>query len=255
MSPNSPSSATVMASSSGAASNAALGSTGPPPNLQEGHAVNADTDAASGTGPPARANKTTSGESSRTPPPARRRAALIATALTVPIVIILALAFAGGLGNGGPGKVQAAAPPRVEACDALMAALPDSFQLLKKREVASDSNQVAAWGDPATVLRCGVNRPAALVAGSAAQQFYINDVLWQPEESESGQVDPAKPLIITVVDRDVYIEVTSPNGTRLDATPLISDIIKNVFPDAVCLGQSSGATPLVPDDQLCTRRP
>lgn len=171
-------------------------------------------------------------------------------------MIILAFAFAGGLGgNDGSGKVKVDAPPRVEACDALMAALPDSFQLLEKREVDSDSPQVAAWGDPATVLRCGVNRPAGLVAGSAAQQFYINDVLWQPEENDSGQVDPSKPLVITVVDRDVYIEVTSPNGTRLDATPLISDVIKQVFPDAVCLGQSSGATDLVPDDQLCTRRP
>lgn len=168
-------------------------------------------------------------------------------------MIILALAFAGGLGSDGPGKVTVAAPPRVEACDALMAALPDEFQLLKKREV--DSTQVAAWGDPATVLRCGVDRPSGLVAGSAAQQFYINDVLWQPEENETGEVDATKPLVITVVDRDVYIEVTSPNGTRLDATPLISDVIKQVFPDAVCLGQSSGATPLVPDDQLCTRRP
>ena len=193
---------------------------------------------------------------SPTPPPARRRAALIATALTLPIVIILALAFAGGLGDDGPGKVKVDAPPRVEACDALMAALPDSFQQLAHRDVDSDSTQVAAWGDPATVLRCGVDRPAGLVAGSAAQQFYINNVLWQPAENESGQVDPSKPLVITVVDREVYVEVISPNGTRLDATPLISDVIKKVFPDAVCLGQSSGpTTPLVPDDQLCTRRP
>lgn len=170
-------------------------------------------------------------------------------------MVVLALAFAGGLRDDGPGKVTVAAPPRVQACDALMAALPDKFQMLDKREVDSTSTQVAAWGDPATVLRCGVDRPAGLAPGSTAQQFYINDVLWQPQENEAGTVDPTKPLIITVVDRDVYIEVTSPNGTRLDATPLISDVIKRVFPDAVCLGQSSGATPLVPDDQLCTRRP
>ena len=137
-----------------------------------------------------------------------------------------------------------------------MDALPDTFQLLDKREVDSSSSQVAAWGDPATVLRCGVDRPDALAPGSAAQQFYINGVLWQPEENPDGVVDPTKPLVITVVDRDVYIEVISPNGTRMDATPLISDVILQVFPDAVCLGQSSGpTTPLVPDDQLCTRRP
>jgi hypothetical protein len=186
-----------------------------------------------------------------------RRAALIATALTLPLVVILAFAFAGGLGDDGPGRVEVAAPPRVPACDALMAALPDDFdELLTRREVDSSSDQVAAWGEPATVLRCGVDRPAGLVAGSAAQQFYIDGVLWQPEENKDGVVDPTRPLVITVVDRAVYIEVISPNGTRMDATPLISDVIAQVFPDPVCKGQSSGpSAPLVPDDELCTRRP
>lgn len=189
--------------------------------------------------------------------PDRRRAALIATALTVPIVVLLAFAFAGGLRDEGPAAVKASAPARDERCDALMAALPDSFPQLDRREVDGDSTQVRAWGDPATVLRCGVPRPAELAPGSSAQLFYINEVLWMPEASDTGEVDPSKPLVITVVDRDVYIEVTSPSGTRLDATPLISDVIKQVFPDPVCYGQVSGTTDptkLVPDAQLCTYR-
>jgi hypothetical protein len=183
-----------------------------------------------------------------------RRAALIATALTLPVVVLLAFAFAGGLGDDGPGDVEVSAPPRVEACDALMDALPEDFQQLEAREVDSDSTQVRAWGDPATVLRCGVGRPAELAPGSAAQLFYINDVLWMPEPNTSGEIDASKPLVMTVVDRDVYIEVTSPSGTRLDATPLISEVIAEVF-RPVCKGQASLTEPPVPDAELCTHRP
>jgi hypothetical protein len=183
---------------------------------------------------------------------------LIASVIALPVVVILALAFAGGLSDKGPGKVAVSAPPTVAACAPLMAKMPQVLAGLASRTVTPDSDQVRAWGNPAVVLRCGVNRPTFLAPGSSDQQYYIQGtgsasqgVLWD-QPSDSTPAD--KPVVFTAVDRDVYVEVTLPPGQSVVPMPNISDLILSVFPTAVCEGQTTGATPLVPDDQLCTYR-
>ena len=218
---------------------AGLGSTGPPHAFyrsatgpEEGHAV-----------------------SSRR---ATRTAALIATAVTIPVVVILALAFSGGTSGSGPSAVKVTPPPAVAACGTLMASMPSSLGDLSSRTVTPASSQVRAWGDPAVVLRCGVERPAALVPGSTDPQISIAPlgssaagVLWDQPDVES---DGTAPTVFTAVDRDVYIEVTIPAGNQQVPLPQISGLILAAFPTAVCLGQTNGAGPVIPDDQLCTHR-
>jgi Protein of unknown function (DUF3515) len=104
---------------------------------------------------------------------------------------------------------------------------------------------VVAWGSPAIVLRCGVNRPAALVPASGAFIANVDGVNFLPTKS-SGQT------VFTTVDRVVYIEVTVPSSYSQPPLGPIADVISKALP-AVCavpaVGQPEPAT-----GQLCTRR-
>ena len=87
----------------------------------------------------------------------------------------------------------------------MFAALPVQLDGLNPRKTATDSSFVAAWGDPAIVIRCGVGKPAIFGTPQAAQLVDVNGVLWQP--------DPGKTqTVYTSVDRSVYVEVTVPAG-------------------------------------------
>ncbi len=102
-------------------------------------------------------------------------------------------------------------PPEVEApCTALMGTLPLDLLGNPSRRVDSDSPFVYAWGEPATVLVCGVDRPAGWVVGASALQ--INGVQWHVETS-----DP-ETTVWTTVDRPVHVEVRVPAG--VDSAPV-----------------------------------
>jgi len=188
-----------------------------------------------------------------------RRAALIAAAIALPIVVILALALApGDSGSGsGSGSVSIQRPPGNAACAPLMDSLPDALLGLPRRDTSPADDQVRAWGDPAIVLRCGVDRPAMLEPASDATVFYIKDkaegngVLWLTDPNEQ---DDGGPTIFTAVDRGAYVEVQIPRGQDVVPLPQLSDLIAAAFPTAVCLGQTTSNGPVIPDDQLCTRR-
>ena len=106
--------------------------------------------------------------------------------------------------------VTVAAPPSPDAaaqaaCVRVFAKLPVQLGDLAPRRTDTDSSFVAAWGDPAIVLRCGVARPALLGSPQAAQLLDVNGVIWQPDPQRNATV-------YTAVDRSVYLEVTVPAG-------------------------------------------
>jgi hypothetical protein len=201
-----------------------------------------------------RADEGATGDRPPKPDHAVRRAALIATAVTLPIFVLLALLFTRGGTSDDSGKVQVSPPPKTAACNAFMASLPGTIQGLQSVPTTPSDPQVKAWGDPAFVLRCGVPRPPGLVAGSDALMFGINDVTWLPNSGDATP-DPSKPTVLTAVDRDVYIELTLPPNQQTDITAPISTLITAAFPTALCSAQTTGTGPIVPDDQLCTHRP
>jgi Protein of unknown function (DUF3515) len=157
------------------------------------------------------------------PPPTDRRsparlATLVALPLTVALVVLaLVLGPRGGSGADpvapAPTPSPAAlrpvavpAPPALsasaqQACQELVAALPTDLGDLPARPVDSPSPYVAAWGDPAVTLRCGVPRPPSFIATADVQQ--INGVSWFAERR--GQT-----TAWVVVDRPVYVEVLVP---------------------------------------------
>ena len=139
----------------------------------------------------------------------------------VVVLVVLANVLGGRSGGDPPAQVSGAPSPdpRAElpvlpvpvpdpepevdaACPALMGALPLDLAGEPSRRVDSDTPYAYAWGDPATVLVCGVDRPEGFTVGVGLVQ--INGVQWY--------VDTADPEVTvwTAVDRAVYVEVQVP---------------------------------------------
>ena len=147
---------------------------------------------------------------------------MIATAIAAPVTVVLAFLLTAGHSQEPPGKhspapsssvlpaVPVPAPPKPDAatqaaCVKVFAELPVQLGQLAPRRTQTDSSFVAAWGDPAVVLRCGVAKPAVFGTAEAAQLVEVNTVLWQPDPQRDRTV-------YTTVDRSVYIDVTVPAG-------------------------------------------
>jgi hypothetical protein len=157
---------------------------------------------------------------------AARLATLVALPLTL-LLVLLAVRLGGGGSGGGSGAgsdaapvaptrtpgtgaalppIRVAAPPALtaaaqRACQDLVSALPTDLGDLPARPVDSPSPYVAAWGEPAVTLRCGVGRPPSFIATADVQQ--INGVTWFAEKRGGTTA-------WTVVDRPVYVEVLAP---------------------------------------------
>lgn len=108
------------------------------------------------------------------------------------------------------------------ACTALTAALPNELGGLPRRTIehADDPSLagVAAWGEPAVVLRCGTPTPAELTCTAAVQE--VDGVAWLPL-STGGDTT------YFVVDRSVRVALTVPGevtstGPWQDASTLIA---------------------------------
>ncbi|WP_241038449.1 DUF3515 domain-containing protein [Blastococcus litoris] len=174
------------------------------------------------------------------PAPARppedplRRIALIAAAVLVPLVVglVVLVNVLGGSDpaddGDGPATVDGSTPAQREdlpvlpvevppatpeadaSCPALMGTLPLELAGEPSRRVDSDTPYAYAWGDPATVLICGVDRPAGYVVGVSAIQ--INGVQWYVDTSDPDAT------VWTTVDRPVYVQITLP--PEVDSAPV-----------------------------------
>ncbi|HVC73493.1 MAG TPA: DUF3515 family protein, partial [Mycobacteriales bacterium] len=142
---------------------------------------------------------------SQKPAPARddrRSAARLATLVAVPVTLVLLAVAVVAARHAGSGaepvapatsapasaaalpSIKVAPPPTLsagqqQACQELISALPTDLGDLPARPVDSPSPYVAAWGEPAVTLRCGVARPPSFVATADVQQ--INGVSWFAE--------------------------------------------------------------------------
>jgi hypothetical protein len=183
----------------------------------------------------------------------QRRNALIASAIAVPVTIVLAFAFTAG-GSGGSKKtatgslpaVVFSAPPTPDeatqvACQKVFEKVPVQLEGLNPRKVDVDSSFVTAWGDPAITLRCGVSKPAVFGTADAAQLVDVDGVIWQPDPG-------TKSVVFTTVDRSVYIEVTVPNAQTQPLTDLAPAI--SALPQ-VCTASDAAGNPTNPKLKIC----
>jgi Protein of unknown function (DUF3515) len=112
--------------------------------------------------------------------------------------------------------------PQADAsCPALVDALPADMVGESSRRVESASPYVRAWGNPAVVMICGVDRPEKFVVGTSVIQ--INGVQWFVDTSDPDAT------VWTAVDRPVYVEVQVPSSSdSAGVTELTVPIAKNL---------------------------
>jgi hypothetical protein len=109
-----------------------------------------------------------------------------------------------------PVEVPPVTPEADASCPALMRTLPLELAGQPSRRVQSDSPYAYAWGDPAVVLICGVDRPAGYVVGASAIQ--INGVQWYVDTTDPDTT------VWTTIDRTVYVQISLP--TSVDSAPV-----------------------------------
>ena len=107
----------------------------------------------------------------------------------------------------GAGAVQVPVPAADQAatalCTKLAADLPAKVHGAERRSTSPSSPLVAAWGDPAIALRCGVPRPSADLAQARSRLVQLDDIAWLPTSD-------ARPITFIAVGRQAYVEVTVP---------------------------------------------
>ena len=101
-----------------------------------------------------------------------------------------------------PVPVPEATPEAEELCPGLMGDLPLELAGEPSRRVKSDTPYAYAWGEPPTVLVCGVDRPEGFTVASGLIQ--INGVQWFVDTT-----DP-EVTVWTTVDRPVHVQVQVP---------------------------------------------
>lgn len=183
--------------------------------------------------------------------------------MTVPVVVVLALVL--GHANEDTKKptahpssptpslltpVTVAAPPPNPAADApcakLLGTLPITLSGLAGRPARSSWTYVAAWGEPAVTLRCGVPRPGNLKPGSSDFLLGVNGVNFLQAKQDDAHV-------FTAIDRSAYIEVRVPESYAQPPLGPIADAIAKALP-AVCEPAPLPGKPQPDPRKLCTNR-
>jgi Protein of unknown function (DUF3515) len=121
--------------------------------------------------------------------------------------------------GAGAVPVGAAEPSSAdrEPCRDLLDALPDRVADQEVRTVEPKDAWAAAWGDPAIVLTCGVQRPQDFKRVSTCTT--VNGVDWFIPEEQLLAGEPVD-LTMTTVNREQYVEVLLPAEYWPPATAL-----------------------------------
>ncbi|GAA1890152.1 DUF3515 family protein [Asanoa iriomotensis] len=180
-----------------------------------------------------------------------RQAAIIATAVALPLALVVALLsfwrFSPGEPTAAPASPtpgpQATTPvtmpaaklsPRAETlCRALLSQLPTAVRDRQQRPVTEGTEQNAAYGDPAITLACGIPAPTFPPTDLVS---LFNRVCWHASETPEATV-------LTTVDREVPIQVTVPKAyeapaqwTVVFSKPIIETVPKMPTPPTGCAG-------------------
>lgn len=109
------------------------------------------------------------------------------------------------------------APDTDANCEALYAdAVP---KVAGQKQVLVKGSKATAWGDPAIILRCGVEAPDELLPTSRCDM--VADIGWFTEELADG-------YLFTTIGREFYISVEVPSAYDPAADALV-DIAPSVL--------------------------
>ncbi|MET7480341.1 DUF3515 domain-containing protein [Streptomyces sp. NPDC005648] len=108
-----------------------------------------------------------------------------------------------------------------ELCKGLDKALPSKVDGQDRRDPTPASALTAGWGNPAIILRCGVERPAKM-SDPEADGVEVNGVGWLLEKQGDGS------FRFTTTLRKAYVEVTIPKSRTGDGMAPLVDLAKSV---------------------------
>lgn len=164
-----------------------------------------------------------------------------------------------GLGSGSgssgpPGPLSEATPPQyskqIANCTKVLEKLPINLGRLEPRIVHThpESPAVVAWGDPAVILRCGVDRPKALHPGSSARFFDGGQTagpFFDVTNGDDGNV-------YTTVDRAAYVSISVAQAYQgSNVLPPLARAIGAALPQVCAPYPAEG----VATSKLCAERP
>jgi hypothetical protein len=142
---------------------------------------------------------------------------------------VLAGALLVALAGCGTDPVEAdpppASPPEAQGCAKLYDALPAQLDGHPRRATERKSRQVAAWGDPPIIMRCGVDPPRAYQPTS--QLSVVNGVDWLPEKLSNG-------YLFTTIGRTPGVALAVPADHSPEVDPLVdlSTVVGQTIPAA-----------------------
>jgi len=153
--------------------------------------------------------------------------ALAVVVVTIAVAVVLGVVKrAHPVVAGGPLPVATVGQPGADsaACNRLMPALPGDLDVAHRRTLQGGGSGVAGWGDPPTILRCGMETPQELTCSSPLT--VINGVSWLQLPTEVG-LDETTYL---AADRSVRIAVTVPRSATTAPITLLSSVIATALP-------------------------
>lgn len=129
---------------------------------------------------------------------------------------LCALVLAAGCGSQLSVDQYPTEPGTSLSCKSLLADHPLVVADADTRRV--EDGNAAAWGDPAIILRCGVEKPADL--GPASRCDIVADIGWFTEETADG-------LLFTTIGREFYVSVEVPSAYEPEADALadLADLV------------------------------
>ncbi|MGW1894284.1 DUF3515 domain-containing protein [Streptomyces sp. NPDC002004] len=143
--------------------------------------------------------------------------------------LALLLAAVGCSPSGNPATVPSPGAEGARLCRDLHQRLPDKVDGLDRNDPTPHSYLTAGWGDPAIILRCGVERPAAM-DDATAYGVGANGVGWLVQKQSDGSVR------FTTTLRRAYVEVTLPKQRAGDGAGPLTDFaapIKKAIPKGI----------------------
>ncbi|MGW5106947.1 DUF3515 domain-containing protein [Nocardia sp. NPDC004123] len=175
----------------------------------------------------------------------RRSPALIATAVALPVALVVGLLVMGVLANRHHSReplVLGAVPAPTASgpeCTALMPALPDKIgdyttsELVQPAPPATHAWQLPDGGDP-IVVRCGLDRPLEFVKSSSMNQIQTSKAVngdsgvnWFEVRDQTSGVSSGT---YWAVDRGIYIALTMPDNAGPAPLQDISAAIQQTIP-------------------------
>ncbi|MFH0173057.1 DUF3515 domain-containing protein [Streptomyces cacaoi] len=145
----------------------------------------------------------------------------------------LALLLAAVGCSSADGDTSAAVPSPsasvTKLCRNLDEALPSTVDDLGRGDPSPASALTAGWGNPAIILRCGVERPDKM-SDENADGVEVDGVGWLLEEQDGGA------FRFTTTLRRAYVEVTIPKDRTGDGMAPLVDLapsVKKAIPEGI----------------------